>query len=112
MAAAVEGLVMGDDGLARAACLVPAGLHDRVDGLRLRRVDEAARVHDDHVRFTERRGLLGAVGDELGEIALAVDGVFVAAEGEQADFHGVGRRDGIGPKLAHGCDVGVKAGRR
>jgi hypothetical protein len=78
----------GDNGLACTVRLVTASLDDGVDRLLLRRVDEAARVDDDDVGFLERAGRLRAVRDQFGEVALAVDRVLVAAEGEKADLHG------------------------
>jgi hypothetical protein len=62
-----------DQRLAGAVGLELPGLHDRVDRLLLGRVDEAARVHQDHLGLghVARRG--GPVGDELGEVALGVD---------------------------------------
>jgi len=77
-----------DDGLARAVRLVTASLDDGVDGLPLGRVNEATRVDDDDVGFLQGPGRFRAVGDQLGEVALAVDGVLVAAEREKTDLHG------------------------
>jgi hypothetical protein len=76
-----------DDRTAGAALLESARLHQGVDGLPLRGVDEAARVHHDHLGVAEVVGVVRAVRGELGEVALAVDRVLVAAEGDEADLH-------------------------
>jgi len=51
----------------------------------LRSVDEAARVDDYNVSIFRRARGLGAVGHELRNVPLAVDGVLVAAEGEKGE---------------------------
>ena len=84
----------GDDGLARAVFLQPAGLDQRVDGLFLGRVDEAAGVDDDDLGVGEIGDRLGASSDEAREIPLAVDGVLVAAQCDEADFHS-GKASGL-----------------
>ena len=71
----------------RPVVLQPSRLDDRVDRLLLRRVDEAARVDDDHLGLGEVVGVLGAAIGELREVALGVDGVLVAAEGDESDLH-------------------------
>jgi hypothetical protein len=63
-------------------------LEDGVDRLLLRRIDEGARVHDDHVGVAASAvslvpGLLGHAQHHL-----AVDEVLRAAEREKADLHG------------------------
>ena len=77
----------GDDRLAPSLVLHPSRLDDGVERLLLGRVDEAARVDDDHLGLGEVAGILGAVIGELCEIALGVDGVLVAAEGDESDLH-------------------------
>ena len=67
--------------------LQTAGLDHRVDRLLLGRVDEAAGVDDDDLGVARSLTVLGAASDELREVALAVDGVLVAAEGDEADSH-------------------------
>ena len=81
----------GDDRLAAALRLESRGLDHRVDRLLLGGVDEAAGVDDDHFGVGEIRGVLGGIVGELREIPLAVDGVLVAAECDDADFHAVAR---------------------
>ena len=77
----------GHHRLAAAVVLHAPRLDDRVERLLLRGVDEAAGVDDDHLGVGEIVGVLRAAIGELGEISLAVDGVLVAAEGDEADFH-------------------------
>jgi AcrR family transcriptional regulator len=66
--------------------LVARCFDHRIDRFLLRRVDEAARIDDDDVRFIEVAGIFAAVLGELREIALGVDCVLVAAECDEADF--------------------------
>ncbi len=68
--------------------LASSRLDERLDRLLLRRVDEPARVDDDDVGVIERRRELGAVAEELREVALAVDGILVAAKSDETDLHG------------------------
>ena len=78
-----------DDRLAAPVFLEPPGFDERVDRLLLRGVDEAARVDDDDVGVRHVRRVLGAAVGELRDVALAVDGVLVAAERDDGDFqHG------------------------
>ena len=67
------------DELTTPLLLLPRRLENGFERLALRRIDEAARVHDDHVGVLARRGALGAVRHQLGDGALGVDGVLVAA---------------------------------
>src|SRR6185437_8159502 len=93
----------GDHRAARAQLLEPPRLDDRVDRLLLGRVDEPARVDHDDVGSLEIRRMPGALVDQLREVALAVDGVLVAAEGDEADVHVVASgvaRTGMEGKLA------------
>jgi hypothetical protein len=78
----------GDERAAGAGRLQPAGFHDGVDGLALRRVDEAAGVDDDDLGVLEVRRVLDAAVDETRQVALGVDRVLVAAEGDEADLQG------------------------
>ena len=64
-----------------------SGFHDGVDRLALGRIDEAAGVHDDQLGGRGIGHQLGAVIDQLREIALRVDGVLVAAEGHNGNSH-------------------------
>ena len=62
-------------------------LQHRLDGLPLRRVDEPARVDEDDVGLGEVVGEAGAMPHQLPDQPLGVDGGFVAAEGDDAQFH-------------------------
>jgi hypothetical protein len=62
-------------------------LQQRVDGVLLGRLDEAARVHDDHVRGAVVGQLPAAVREPAGEL-LGVDLVAGAAESEQGGTAG------------------------
>ncbi len=75
------------DRLAAAVGLEARCLDHRVDRFLLGGVDEAAGVDDDYFGVSQVRGVLGGIVRELREIALAVDGVLVAAECDDADFH-------------------------
>ena len=78
-----------DDSTAHAARLVLTRLDQRVERLLFRGVDEAAGVDDDDVGVGHVGGVFGAAVGELGDVPLAVDGVLVAAEGDDGDFeHG------------------------
>ena len=77
----------GHDCLTGAILLESSGLDERVDGLFLRGVDEAARIHDDDLGGGEVADGLGAAADQAREVALAVDSVLVAAQSDEADFH-------------------------
>ena len=77
----------GDYRLAAALRLESRGLDHRVDRLFLRGIDEPAGVDDDHFRVGEIRGVFRGKIRELREVALAVDGVLVAAKRDYADFH-------------------------
>ena len=83
-----------DDGLAHAGRLVLAGLDDGVERFLLRRVDEPARVDHDHLGLREIVRVLGATIGELGEVPFAVDGILVAAQCDEAEFHAGERRGG------------------
>ena len=76
-----------DHRLASALGLEPCGLDHRVDRLLLGSVDEAAGVDDYHFRLREIGGVLGGIIGQLREIPLAVDGILVAAERDESDFH-------------------------
>jgi len=73
--------------LAAALCLESRSLDHRIDGFLLRGVDEAAGVDDDYLGVGQIRGVLRGEIRELRKVALAVDGVLVAAERDYADFH-------------------------
>jgi hypothetical protein len=77
----------GDDGAALARFLVASRFDNRVDRLLLRRVDEAAGVDEDDVGVGQVGGVRRAAVGQLGEVALGVDGVLVAAERDEADLH-------------------------
>ena len=77
----------GDDRRACAGRLVLTRLHQRVERLLLRRVDEAAGVHDDDFGVVQIGRELSAMIGELREIALGIDGVLVAAKRDQSDPH-------------------------
>jgi hypothetical protein len=77
----------GDDGLTRAILLEAAGLDQCVDRLLLGGINEAARVDDDDLSGREVTDGLGAASDQSREVALAVDGILVAAQGDEADSH-------------------------
>jgi hypothetical protein len=89
-----------DDCLTDAVGLVTASFHDGIDRLALGGVDEATGIDDDDLGFIEVGRRLGAAGDQLGQISLAVDGVLVAAEGKEADLHSSGVPVSIPTKLA------------
>ena len=81
-------------GLAGAVHLVAGRLDDGVERFLLGRVNEPAGVDDNQLGLVERLDGLAAMGAELGDVAFAVDGVLVAAEGDDGKFHG--RRAGVG----------------
>ena len=100
-----------DDRLARSVFLESPRFDHRVDRLLLRRVDEAAGVHEHDVGLVEIARVRRAVVGELRDVALAVDGVLVAPERDDANLHGARRRvngavwtgraaTGMGVKLA------------
>ena len=74
------------DRAARASVLETTGLDERVDGFLLCRVDEAAGVDDDNLGLFEVRREFGTAIGKLSDVALAIDGVLVAAEGEEREL--------------------------
>src|SRR6476660_359050 len=99
-----------DNCLALAFVFVAGRFDDRIDRFFLRCVDEAARVHDDHVRLLQLRRVLGRVVGELSEIPLAVDGVLVAAEGDEPDLQRGMRDEGCGIRVT--CSYRTSVRRR
>ena len=95
----------GNHRLALACVLVARCLDDGIDRFLLRRVDEATSVDDDDIGLLQLRRVLRRVIGELGEIPFAVDGVLVAAEGDETDLHaGWGMRDaGCGSRISGSC---------
>jgi hypothetical protein len=79
-----------DQRLACAVGLEPSRLHNGVDRLVFRGIDETAGIHDDDVGRPEVARFFRPVRQELCKVSLAVDRVLVAAEGDEADFHGRG----------------------
>src|SRR5687768_2293422 len=77
----------GDDRLAGAVLLETAGLNQRIDRLLLRRINEAAGVDDDDLGGPQIADVLGTAPDEAREVALAVDGILVATQGDESDSH-------------------------
>jgi hypothetical protein len=78
-----------DDSFAPPFVLEAARLDECVDGFFFGGVDEPAGVDDDDIGVGHIGRILGAAVGQLGDIALAVDGVFVAPEGDHGDFqHG------------------------
>src|SRR5688572_19835439 len=69
----------GDDRLTGAVLLEATGFDQRIDGLFLRRIDEPAGIDDDDLGGRKIADVLSAASHEAREIALAVDGVLVAA---------------------------------
>ena len=80
-----------DDGAAGARLLQTPRFDECVDGLLLRRVDESAGIDDDDVGRAEIGGEFRPAIRELRDVALAIDGVFVAAEGEDRKLQSGGR---------------------
>ena len=76
----------GDDRLAVAGALPGTGFDNRVDRLLLGRVDEPAGVDEDDVGVIGIGGIRGAAILEIGDVPLGVDGVLVAAEGDEGEF--------------------------
>ena len=72
----------GDEALQRAVRLEASGVDDGIERFLLGRIDEAAGVDDDELCVAEVIDGNGAEGGELREVALAVDGVLVATEGD------------------------------
>ncbi len=81
-----------------------ARVEHRLDGLLLRLLDEAARVHDDHVGSFDVRGDARTVPHERRHHALGVDRVLVAAERDERDAR-PRLRPRRGDLVAHGRDV-------
>jgi len=71
---------------AGAALLEPARFDERVNGLFLRGVNEAAGVDDDDFRLGEIGRELGAAVRQLCDVAFAIDGILVAAECEEGEL--------------------------
>ena len=71
-----------DDRLAVASFLVFRGLENRIDAFLLRGIDKAARIHHNDICLTHVRHRLGAMGHEISEVSLGINGVFVAPEGD------------------------------
>jgi hypothetical protein len=76
-----------DDRAAASLVLEPSRLDQGVDRLLLRRIDESAGVDDDHVGLGRLGRRHAAAISQLRQIALAVDGVLVAAERDDGDLH-------------------------
>ena len=76
----------GEYRLALAVILQPRGGHNRVNRLRLRRIDEAAGVHHHHVGLTQVGHLLAAMRNEVREIPLGIYRILIAPEGDQTKF--------------------------
>src|SRR4029077_1802616 len=81
----------GDDSLATSLCLEARRFDHGVDRFLLGSVDEAAGIDDDDFSFSEIRGVFGGITGELREVSFAVDGVLVATERDDADFHSIAR---------------------
>jgi len=77
----------GHHGLRRSFRLHSPRFDNCIDRFALGRVDEAAGIHDDQLRGRRVGDPLGAVIEELREVALRVDGVLVAAEGDEGNAH-------------------------
>lgn len=77
----------GHHGLTRPVFLETSRLDQRIDGLFLRGIDEAAGIDDDDLRRREVADGLGAPSDEARKVALAIDSVLVAAQSDEADSH-------------------------
>ena len=61
-------------------------LEDRLDRFFLRRIDERARVHHQHVGVVSIRGYLHSALQNAAEHDLGIDQIFRAAETDHADF--------------------------
>ncbi len=79
----------GDERAEPAGVFEACGIEQRVDGLFLGRVDERARVHDQHIGVGAVFGRHGALSRERGRDALGVDGVLIAPEREDGELHRV-----------------------
>src|SRR4029077_17002450 len=75
-------------------CLEARRFDHCVDRFLLGSVDEAAGIDDDDFSFGQIRGVLGGIIGELREVSFAVDGVLVATERDDADFHSIARTRG------------------
>lgn len=75
------------DHAARARLFESGRFNNRLERFLFRSVDEAARVDDDEVSLVGARHRLGAEGDQFGDVAFGVDGVLVAAEGDEVEAH-------------------------
>ena len=76
-----------NDGLHAADPLELRRFQDGLDGFPLCRVDEPARVDEDHVGVGEVGRHDRAVADELAHEPLGVDGRLIAAERDDAQLH-------------------------
>ena len=88
----------GDDGLTSTFGLETSRLDHGVDGFFLGGVDEATRIDDDQISLAKLRREFGGIVGQLREVSLAIDCIFVAAKGDDADFH---ETAGMGPGIAH-----------
>jgi hypothetical protein len=77
----------GDDGLTLSVFLAVAGFDYRVDRFLLRRVDEAAGVHENDIGVVCVGGETRAAILELSDIPLRIDRVLVAAQRDQRELH-------------------------
>jgi len=76
-----------DDGPCLPRLFETPGFDEGVDGLLLCRIDEPAGIDEDDLGVVEIRGVFGAAIGEARYVALAVDGVLVAAERDDRDLH-------------------------